>query len=186
MGRFRSGDRKAAGELVDCLYPELHRIATSRMHRERQEHTWTPTILVNELYLELVKIRALRPPDEDSSERDAFLRLSAYLMRRLLIHHSRPLAQKASKVTLGQLDRDLDINENGMDAIMSIEALLDRLAAIDPKFRIVVERKVFEGRTLDEVAAEMGCSLRTVSTYWSFAKRWLEREFDAEAKVEKP
>ena len=69
MGRFRGGDRQAAGELVDCLYPELHRIAASRMYRERQEHTWTPTILVNELYLELVKIRALRPADVDSSER---------------------------------------------------------------------------------------------------------------------
>ena len=186
MGRFRTGDRLAAGERVDCLYPELHRIAASRMHRERQEHTWSPTVLVNELYLELIKIRALRPPGEDANEREAFLRLSGYLMRRLLIHHSRPLSKKANKVTLGELDHDPDLRESGTEVLMRIDAMLDRLADIDPKFRVVVEMKVFEGRTSEEVAAATGCSLRTVSTHWSFAKRWLEHEFEAEAQRKKP
>ena len=58
MSRFRSGDRSAADALVDHFYPELRRIAAARMQTERLEHTWTPTVLVNELYLELVKNRA--------------------------------------------------------------------------------------------------------------------------------
>ena len=95
MTRFRSGDRQAVGELVDSLYPELRRIAAFRMYRESQEHTWTPTVLVNELYLELVKIRALRPADIGEDEREAFLRLSGFLMRRLLIHHARPLSKNS-------------------------------------------------------------------------------------------
>ena len=179
MGRFRGGDRQAAGELVDCLYPELHRIAASRMYRERQEHTWTPTILVNELYLELVKIRALRPADVDSSERDAFLRLSGFLMRRLLIHHARPLSKKASKVPLSELGPELE--ENGLESLAQTEAMLDRLAAIDPKLRVVVEMRVFEGQGLEEIGRAVDCSSRTVSTHWNFAKRWLQREFETEA-----
>jgi RNA polymerase sigma factor (TIGR02999 family) len=176
MTRFRAGDQQAAGELVDCLYPELHRLAAARMYREKQQHTWTPTVLVNELYLELVKVRALRPADVDASERVAFLRLSGFLMRRLLIHHARPLSSKANKVPLTELGQDLDLEENGVESLAQIEAMLDRLAAIDPKLRVVVEMRVFEGRTLEEVAQAIGCSPRTVTTHWNFAKRWLQRE----------
>lgn len=180
MRRFRGGDRQAAGELVDCLYPELHRIAASRMYRERQEHTWTPTVLVNELYLELVKIRALRPADVDASEREAFLRLSGFLMRRLLIHHARPLSKKANKVPLTEMSPDLDLEENGVESLAAVEAMLDRLAAIDPKLRVVVELRIFEGRDSEEIAQTIGCSTRTLSTHWNFAKRWLQREFESE------
>jgi RNA polymerase sigma factor (TIGR02999 family) len=186
MRRFRGGDRLAAGELVDCLYPELHRLASSRMYRERQEHTWTPTILINELYLELVKIRALRPADVDASERDAFLKLSGFLMRRLLIHHARPLAKKAQKVPLSDIRPDLDLEENGLESLTEVEAMLDRLAAIDPKLRVVVEMRVFEGQSLDDIARAVDCSARTVSTHWNFAKRWLQREFELETDVEAP
>jgi RNA polymerase sigma factor (TIGR02999 family) len=180
MSRFRGGDRQAAGELVDCLYPELHRLASSRMYREKQQHTWTPTVLVNELYMELVKIRALRPAEVDANEREAFLRLSGFLMRRLLIHHARPLSSKANKVPLSEIHPDRGLDQNGLEVLAQIEAMLDRLAAIDPKLRVVVEMRVFEGRTLEEISVAIGCSARTVTTHWSFAKRWLQREFESE------
>ena len=178
MTRFRSGDRQAVGELVDSLYPELRRIAAFRMYRESQEHTWTPTVLVNELYLELVKIRALRPADIGEDEREAFLRLSGFLMRRLLIHHARPLSKKANKVPL----TDLYPEENGLDNLAAVEAMLGRLAAIDPKLRVVVEMRVFEGQGLEEIGRAIGCSLRTVSTHWNFAKRWLQGELGPAAR----
>lgn len=186
MGRFRGGDPQAAGELVNCLYPELHRIAASRMYRENQQHTWTPTVLVNELYLELVKVRALRPADIDASEREAFLRFAGFLMRRLLIHHARPLSKKAQKAPMNEIRPDQDIQENGADSLLQIEAMLDRLAAIDPKLRTVVEMRVFEGRTAEEVSQLTGFSTRSISTYWSFAKRWLQREFESEAEEAPP
>src|SRR5271157_5734029 len=93
MGRFRQGDREAAGELFELFYPKLKQLAASRMRLERTPHTWQPTALVNELYLELVKIRALR--DSESGEDDCaeFLKLSAWLMKRLLILHARPLSR---------------------------------------------------------------------------------------------
>src|SRR3712207_4823815 len=104
MSRLRSGDRAAADALVGLFYPELRRLAAARMQTERQEHTWTPTVLVNELYLELVKIKALRAAEEDTSERDAFLKLAGHIMRRLLIHHARPLSRRAQKLDLSELD----------------------------------------------------------------------------------
>ncbi len=60
LARFRDGDRRAASQLVELLYPELRRIAATKMKKERLEHTWQPTALVNELYFELLKTKVLR------------------------------------------------------------------------------------------------------------------------------
>ena len=54
MKSLRSGNEEAAGQLVAAFYPELR-----RMRSERTPHTWQPTVMVNELYLELLKITAL-------------------------------------------------------------------------------------------------------------------------------
>ena len=57
MRAFRQGDREAGGALADLFYPELRRMAAARMRGERCEHTWQPTALVHELYLEIAKVR---------------------------------------------------------------------------------------------------------------------------------
>ncbi len=171
MRRFRGGDREAAGSLVELLYPQLKRLATARMRSEAAPHTWQPTVLVNELYLELVKIQALRSADADQHEHDAFLNLSAHLMRRLLIQHARPLAKRVVKLPIeGEFPQD------GHESLLQVEDLLAQLAKIDPQLRIVVEMRVFEGLTVNEVAGRMGCSERTVARCWTFAKNWLAEE----------
>src|SRR5712692_3104309 len=101
MADFRQGNQAAANELVELFYPELRRLAAAKMKGERTEHTWQPTALVNELYLELVKIKALKAGELGSEdERAAFLRLAAHMMKRLLIHHARPLYRRVEKVEL--------------------------------------------------------------------------------------
>jgi RNA polymerase sigma factor (TIGR02999 family) len=174
MSGLRRGDQRAAGQLVEIFYPELRRIAAARMKAERDNHTWRPTALVNELYLELVKIKALRKTGPTSdAEKQEFLALSAFLMKRLLIHHSRRLSSKASYEELPELASPL----SGTEALVQVEDALDRLAAIDPKLRFTVEMRVFEGLTGEEIAARMDCSTATVTRNWSFARRWLEEEF---------
>src|SRR5438067_9130890 len=104
MARFRDGDHEAAGELVELFYPELRRIASARMRSERSDHTLQPTAVVHQLYLELVKVKALRPASSaGADEKSAFLGLAAYLMKRLLIHHARPLSRRAEKTELQDL-----------------------------------------------------------------------------------
>jgi hypothetical protein len=98
MASFRKGDSEAAGRLVELFYPELRRIAAARMRTERMDHTLQPTAVVNQLYLELVKVKALRPASSDGpEEKTAFLGLAAFLMKRLLIHHARPLSKRQRK-----------------------------------------------------------------------------------------
>ena len=181
MARFRQGDKAAAGELVELFYPELRRLAAARIKRERPGHTWQPTILVHELYLELVKVRALRASSSDGeAERQAFLALTAQLMRRLLIHHARPLSKRSEKMDLADLP---EAGTGGSDALAEVEQALDRLGSINPKLRTVVELRVFEGLTGQEIAEQMGCGTATVARHWDFARQWLEDEFGKRPEV---
>src|SRR5262245_50476490 len=104
MAKLRAGDAGAAERLVSLFYPELRRIAASKMRSEAPGHTWQPTALVNELYLELRKIRQLKADAEHHAAEDktAFLSLAAYIMRRLLINHMRPLGKRVAKTALDE------------------------------------------------------------------------------------
>jgi RNA polymerase sigma factor (TIGR02999 family) len=175
MAAFRAGDHRAGGQLIEVFYPELKRLAAGHLLGERKEHSWQPTLLVNELYLELIKIKALQPPDQDrNNERAAFFGLASQIMKRLLIHHARPLSSKAQKVPVWE-----GLCLEGDTGIVEVEDLLSRLAAIKPEIRTVVEMKVFEGLTAEEIAPKLGCSVVTVNRYWQFARHWLRSEWES-------
>jgi RNA polymerase sigma factor (TIGR02999 family) len=172
MRDLRHGDVTAKQELVRFLYPELRRVAAFKMKRERANHTLQPTALVNELYLELLKIRQL--PDrefEDSQEKAAFMNLAGKVMDRLLIHHARRLATRVERIDLDDTD---DPSDCGAEALQRVENALVKLEAISPRLRAVVEMRIFEGLTGDEIAKLLGCSPRTVATTWTFAREWLQ------------
>jgi RNA polymerase sigma factor (TIGR02999 family) len=172
MGNFRNGDHEAAGQLVELFYPELRRIASARMRAERPDHTLQPTAVVHQLYLELVKVKALRPASSGGAdEKAAFLGLAAYLMRQLLIHHARPLSKRAEKADIPDLAGPDPATQY---SLLEIDDILNRLAAINPALRRVVELRIFEGLTREEIAQEMACGTATVARHWSFARKWLE------------
>jgi len=172
MAGLRDGDSKAAGKLVELFYPQLRQMAATRMLRERTNHTWQPTALVNELYLELIRIRALPEAAPFQEERDAFFRLAAFLMKRLLIHHARPLPKRMAKIEIGEA---AGLALSGEQSLQEIENVLSRLGAIDPTLRAVVEMKAFEGLSREEIGQRLGCSVRTVARHWEFAQQWLKQ-----------
>jgi RNA polymerase sigma factor (TIGR02999 family) len=171
MGRLRRGSKEAAGQLVALFYPELRRLARSQMRGERSGHTWQPTVLVNQLYLELIKIKALQ---EDGAtgrdDRKAFFGLAAHLMRRLLIHHSRPLAKQ---VEMSELGDEISAEGTATDDLAVVENLLRGLEQVDPEFRVVAEMKVFEGLSMEEISGQLDIPLRTAYRRWTFARTWL-------------
>ena len=172
MKSLRSGNKEAAGQLVAAFYPELRRMAAHRMRSERTPHTWQPTVLVNELYLELLKITSIKT-GEDTPDREAFLGLAAHIMRRLLIHPARPLQRQVEQV---ELLEDLELEANGAARIAEVEALLDRLSSIDPQLRTIVEMRVFEGFSIPDIAARLNCGARTVDRRLVFACKWLDHQ----------
>jgi RNA polymerase sigma factor (TIGR02999 family) len=173
MAAFRAGDSAAGARLIELFYPELKRLAARYLMGERKEHSWHPTLLVNELYLELVRIKALPPQQgERHNEKAAFFALAGQIMRRLLIHHARPLSSKAQKVPLWE-----EMNAGSDGSLVEVEDILTRLEAIKPAIRTVVEMKVFEGMTAEEIALQVGCAVVTVNRYWQFARHWLRKEW---------
>lgn len=172
MAELRQGSDTAAARLVELFHPELRRIATSHMRGERVNHTWQPTVLVNELYLELRRIKSL--PEGTAGEQEekaAFLRLAAFLMKRMLIHHARPLAKRFTKISLSS---GFELTARPDHGLADIDQVLNRLGEIDPALRTVVEMKVFEGLTREQIASRLDCSVRTVASHWSFARQWLQ------------
>jgi RNA polymerase sigma-70 factor (ECF subfamily) len=177
MAEFRGGSPDAAGKLVDLFYPELRRLASTRMFGERANHTWQPTVLVHELYLELTRMKGLPSGSaHDRDEKDAFFGLAAFLMRRLLIFHARPLPSRVTKV---DVDDAFGMASSGEQSLREIEDLLNRLGVMDPTLRLVVEMKAFEGMSREEIGARLGCSVRTVARHWEFAQHWLQQHMAA-------
>ena len=99
--------------------------------------------------------------------------LAAHIMRRLPIHHARPLHHQAEQV---ELSEDLDLEANGGLRMAEVEALLDRLSSIDPQLRTIVEMRVFAGFSIPDIAARLNCGERTVDRRWAFASKWLEHQ----------
>jgi RNA polymerase sigma factor (TIGR02999 family) len=176
LAEFAAGNRAIAGSLVEALYPELRRLAAAKMARERTDHTWQPTVLVHELYLELSRLSSWSGLDGNPNKA-AFVRLAGRIMERRLIDHARPLYRRLPRLDVEAAELLLPAS-TAEDTLLYVEDLLAKLARIDPRFRAVVERKVFLDMTLAEIATDLGCSERTAATYWSFARRWLARELE--------
>ena len=176
MARLRQGDGSAAERLVEVFYPELRRMAAGRMRGERSGHTWQPTVLVNELYLELRKIKQLRSDASKHAldERSAFLALAAHIMKRLLVEHARTPGVRLNKLPLSpDICRDTD----GDATLGELDDVLGRLERVNPKLARVVEMKVWEGLTADQIAERLNCTSRSVDRYWSLARQWLRENY---------
>lgn len=178
MDRLRSGSKDAAGQLVSLFYPELRRLARSHMKGERAHHTWQPTVLVNQMYLELLKIRALRKDESgETDDRKAFFGLAAHLMRRLLIHHARPLEKQMQRLALDESALD-DPDAFGTEDLAVVENLLLGLERVDPVFRTIVEMRALEGLSMEEIAEVLQIPVRTAYRRWTFARTWLAQHME--------
>ncbi len=182
MVRFRNGDRTATDALFMLLYPELKRLATIKMASENTEHSWQPSLLVNELYLQLLKVKSLRAPDLSlgESEREHFLRFAGHVMRNLLIDHSRAPAKRYGKIDFANFP--LPDDKPGQVTLKEIDDLLENLAKINPRLRSIVELKVFEGLQVEEIAKRLGIAERTVARNWVFCKQWLREQFSPKSQ----
>ena len=172
MAAFRRGDGGAGARLTELFYPELKRLAAGQLGAERRAHSWQPTLLVNELYLQLVSIKALQPSETQyQDDKAAFFALAGKIMKRLLIHHARPLSSKAEKVPLWE-----DLTAAPDNSLAEVENLLGRLESIKPVIRTVVELKVFEGHTAEEIAQRLNVATVTINRHWQFARHWMRSE----------
>ena len=167
------GDPTAAEKLLDLLYEELRRLATSKMAQEAPGQTLQPTALVHEAWLRLVVSKNPR-----FENRAHFFSAAAEAMRRILIDRAR---RKLTQRHGGSLERvDLDGQDFAAPAadeqLLAVHEVLDNLAKDHPIQAEVVKLRYFVGMTNEETAEALGVSVATVKNYWTFARTWIFNE----------
>jgi len=164
------GDRNAAGELLELVYDELRRLATSKMAREAPGQTLQPTALVHEAWLKLVGAQS--PKFENRAH---FFSAAAEAMRRILIDRARRKMTMRhgggyERVVLEEQDL---VAPNSDEQMLAVHEVLDKLAAEHPQQAEVVKLRYFAGMTNEETAQVLGVSVATVKNYWTFARTWI-------------
>ena len=172
---LRDPDR--AGRLLEAVYPELRRLASSLMRRERADHTLQPTALVHEAYLKLVDQERCTWKD-----RAHFLGIAARAMRQILVDHARrhTAAKRGGGLQKVTLD-GMEPADGNPTELLALDDALEKFAAVDPRAARGVELRVFGGMTVAEIAHLLGVSKRTVDSDWAMARMWLGRTLAGEA-----
>jgi RNA polymerase sigma factor (TIGR02999 family) len=179
--RFNDGDETVWEELVPHVYEDLRRLAHARLQHERAHHTLCTTALVNECYLRLIANRQLSAED-----REGFVALASQTMRRLLVDYARTRKRLkrgtgVAPVPLDEVEQWLTIGE--ADEVLSIDEALERLKTLDGRAVRVIELRYFAGLSLDETAAVMKISSKTVQRIWITARAWLRKELGREGAL---
>lgn len=167
------GDARAAGELMPVVYDELKRRAAALMRRESAGHTLQATALVNEAYLRLINQDRV-----DWQGRTHFFAVASQIMRRILVDHARTRqrAKRGGGDVKVSLDEGLGLSTERDADVLALDQALQKLAEVDPRQAEIVVMRFFGGLTVEEVAAALGVSKRTVEAEWTMIKAWLRRE----------
>ena len=173
IARSAAGDADAAAAIFPIVYDELRRIAASVLRHERADHTLQPTALVHEAFLRLAETE-----DAPWQNRAHFVAIAARAMRRVLVDHARgrnALKRGSGEVRVPLDNLDVPAATTGVD-LVALDEALERLAALDERQARIVEVRFFGGLTVEETAALIGASERTVKRDWQMARAWLKRE----------
>jgi RNA polymerase sigma factor (TIGR02999 family) len=182
LGELQRGSDTAVDQLFTLLYEELSEIAHRQRQRWHDDYTLDTTALVHEAYLKLAG-----PAGAEAESRAHFLALAARAMRHILCNYAR---DRRTRKRGGVLER-LPLHEAASlpdpatasdelaGTLVSLDEALKRLEQIDPRQSKVVECRFFGGLTVEETAAAIGVSPRTVKRDWAVAQAWLHCEMTA-------
>jgi len=139
--------------LAPLVYDQIHVFAESYLRNERRDHTLQPTAVVNEVFIDLLRLRRL-----SLKNRGHFFAFAARLTRRILIDSARKA--KAEKRGSGwqraPLDAELAWLGSESAESLDLSQALDDLAEFDAAKARVIEMHYFFGCTVNETAELLG------------------------------
>jgi RNA polymerase sigma factor (TIGR02999 family) len=173
------GDRAALDELLPLVYRELTILARQQRRAWRGDLTLDTTALVHEAYLKIVG-QARMP----SNSRAHFFAVAAKAMRHILCNYARDrLRQKRGggvpHVRLAPGDDvavQVPISDEQSNTLAALDEALEALQRFAARQAQVVECRFFGGMSIEDTAAALDVSPRTVKRDWTFARAWLRRE----------
>lgn len=172
-GRGESG---ATEQLIPLVYDQLRLLAARKLGRGDGQ-TMQPTALVHEVFLRLSK------DDPRWSGRRHFFAAAAIAMRRILVDRARA---RDSLKRGGDLRRQpMEFAEQtpavqDADAVdwIALDSAMNALLTHDGELAELVHLRFYAGLTVDETAAALGKSPRTVNRDWLIARAWLLRHME--------
>lgn len=159
------------------VYDELYRLAEAALARETPGHSLQPTLIVNDAYLRLLEQRNV-----DATDRSQVLAAGATIIRRLLVDYARQRKAQKRGGAAGRgvaLQISLPDHANHID-ILELADALEMLSHENQRAALVVELRFFGGLNTEDIAKQLGVSVRTVSNDWRYAKAWLYQTLAAE------
>lgn len=172
LRQWHEGSSEAENELFALVMPDLRRLAHYLMKRERKGHTLQATELVDQIYLRLVDAK-----HRDWHNRRHFFAIAGRAMRRHLIDHAR--RRHPEVIELKGMEEFLPETTGKLDLVVTVDSLLDQLAASKPEWCSLVEVKFFLGLTDEEAADALGMKLRTMQRTWLEARKWLFMQMES-------
>jgi len=179
----REGDSTATNELLPLVYDRLRALAQEMMQQERSDHTLQATALVHEAYLKLVDQKRVQWQD-----RAHFFAVAAQAIRRILVDHARGhgRAKRGGGRAKLTLNEELAATYEEIIDVVALDDALARLAESHPQHARITEMRFFAGLTIEEAAAVLGTSTRTVDRHWRYARAWLFRALSADDRGSPP
>jgi RNA polymerase sigma factor (TIGR02999 family) len=164
------GERDALDKVFVALYPELRKIAHTRLRIQGGVAHLDTTSLVHESFLRLVDSAQLLVTD-----RKHFFNYAAKTMRNIIIDFAREQLAERRGGGVNPLTLDTDLagklgTDSGEATLIKINDALLALEAADPELSQVVEMRYFAGYSEQEIAELLGRSQRTVRRQWEKAR----------------
>jgi RNA polymerase sigma factor (TIGR02999 family) len=175
LGRWEQGDPGVMDSLAPLVYDQLRAIAAAFLRNERPDHTLQPTAVVNEVFVDLLRLRRLAVND-----RAQFFAFAAQVTRRVLIDSARKAkaGKRGGRWTRVPLEAELAWLSNENAESLDLSEALNELAEFDPLKTRAVELHYFLGCTVEETADVLQVSKRTVERSLRFSLAWLRERFD--------
>ena len=176
LGSAGAGNPAAADRLFSVLYSELHRLARRQLRRLQPGNGLSPTTLLHEAYLSMVQREGVAFAD-----RNRFMAYAAQAMRGLIVDNARRRCARkrggAAAITALRTDHGNVASEP--EEIVRIGAALEELARSEPDLAQIVDLKFFCGFGMDEIAALLDTSRRTVNRKWEKARLLLFKQLES-------
>jgi RNA polymerase sigma-70 factor, ECF subfamily len=158
------------GRLVPLVYDQLRAMAHRQLGDEYGARTVQTTALVHEAYLRVAG-------DERVTRRGRhyFFAAASRAMRQVLIENARRrnAVKRGGGVQVISLDEDAPASSAFIADVLDLDKALDQLALRNDRHARVVECRFFGGLNVEETAAALDVSPRTVKSDWAMARAWL-------------
>ena len=178
MNEASEGQRSAADRLLPLVYDELRKLAGAKLKNEPKNLTLQATALVHEAYLRLGGSEEVK-----WQSRRHYFAAAAEAMRRILIARARRVAGPKAGGGLKRHDAaELNVStEDDPARWLALDEGLKELAAYDPELAELVSLKFFAGLSVDQIAAALEVSPRTVDNHWKVARAFLSKHMNSQA-----